>query len=80
MTEHDRIVQIMPAEGWVASFQDEDGEEQLSALTCFALVETDEDGKTYRSVRPMIWSDEGLIDIADEADTFAGLSRISAGE
>jgi len=80
MTENDKIVQIMPAEGWVAAYQDEDGEEQFSALTCFALVESNEDGKTYRTVRPMIWGDEGMIDFADEGDTFTGLSRISAGE
>lgn len=80
MTESDKIVQIMPAEDWVATYQDEDGEEQFSALTCFALVESEEDGKIYRSVRPMIWSDEGMIDFADEADTFVGLSRIPAGE
>ena len=78
MTESDRIVQIMPAEDWVASYEDEDGEEQFSALVCFALVESEEDGKVYRSVRPMIWSDEGMVDFADEDESFAGLSRISA--
>jgi len=80
MTEDDKIVQIMPAEGWVAAFEDEDGEEQIAALTCFALVETEEEGKVYRSVRPMIWSDEGIIDFADEDDTFTGLSRVTAAD
>ncbi|MEK7438845.1 MAG: hypothetical protein AAB150_18400 [Pseudomonadota bacterium] len=80
MTESDKIIQIMPAESWVATYQDEDGEDQVSELVCFALVESEDEGKVYRSVRPMIWGEEGMIDFADEADTFTGLSHISSAE
>ena len=77
MTEVDKIIQIMPAEGWYAKFRDEDGEENYALVVCFAIVETEEEGHLYRSVRPMYSSPEGMIDFADEADSFAGLSHAS---
>lgn len=75
MTEQDKILQIMPAEGWYATYEDEDGETTFSALVCFALVESEEEGKTHRAVRPMSWGSEGYVDFSDEDDTFSGLTR-----
>ena len=45
----DNIIQIIPADGWVAVFE-EAGDESAQSLVCFAVVE--EAGK--RAVRPML--------------------------
>jgi hypothetical protein len=46
----ERILQLLPAEGWEAMFEDEDN----VTVVCFALVEsTDEEGAVSSAVRPM---------------------------
>ena len=67
MTEDDKILQIMSADGWFAVHRGEDDQEALDPVVCFALVEVTEDGKAMRTVRPMSWADD-MIDFSDEAD------------
>ena len=67
----ERILQILPAEGWEAMFEDEDN----VTVICFALVETiDEEGGVSTAVRPMasIGTD---IDFCDDYPNFEGLVR-----
>lgn len=74
MTQDDKILQIIPAEGWFAVHRGENDQEALDPLVCFALVEITEDGKSMRTVRPMSWADD-MVDFSDEADTFSGIVR-----
>ena len=74
MTEDDKILQIIPAEGWLALDDGEDGDNAIEPVVCFALVEMTDEGKQTRMVRPMTWID-GMIDFADESSTFTGIVR-----
>jgi hypothetical protein len=67
----ERILQLLPAEGWEAMFEDEDN----VTVICFALVETvDEEGTVSSAVRPMasIGTD---IEFCDDYPNFEGLVR-----
>lgn len=72
----ENILQIMPAEGWVASFEDEDS----LPLVCFALVEeTDGEGGVATSVRPMA-SMGDTIAFCDEYPNFLGVDKAEADD
>ncbi|MGH8054665.1 MAG: hypothetical protein ACREP4_12180 [Stenotrophomonas sp.] len=70
----DNIIQIIPADGWVAVFE-EHGEESAQTLVCFAVVE--EAGK--RAVRPML-ADGKLISLADTLPNFVRVETLEAFE
>ncbi len=70
----DSIIQIMPAAGWVAVF-DENGEESAQSLVCFALVE----GAQQRAVRPMI-ANGRQISLADTLPGFVRVEELDAFE
>ncbi len=71
MANESKILQIMPADGWSASFEDEDS----VPLVCFALVQdVDENGSPVSSVRPMACVDE-VIGFCDEYETYLGVER-----
>ena len=70
--EHEvKVLQIMPANGWSAVFEDEDN----VPVVCFALVQgIDEEGKTTSDVRPMACIDD-VIEFCDEYDSYLGVVR-----
>ncbi|MCL7714562.1 hypothetical protein [Stenotrophomonas mori] len=68
----ENILQIMPAAGWVAIF-DEGGEESAEAVVCFALVES----AMKREVRAMI-ADGRQIDFADALPNFLRVQELDA--
>ncbi|MBD9535563.1 hypothetical protein IB227_06885 [Stenotrophomonas sp. STM01] len=70
----DNIIQIIPANGWVAVFE-ENGDESAQSLVCFAVVE--EAGK--RAVRPMVANGK-LISLADTLPHFARVEELDAFE
>ncbi|MDA3876610.1 MAG: hypothetical protein PF483_05935 [Halothiobacillus sp.] len=70
-----KILSIMPADDWYALISDEDEGTGYEPLTCFALVQTDEDGEMTTEVRPMIWADTAVA-FADEIEGFMDLERI----
>ena len=54
----EKILQLLPAEGWEAMFEDEDN----VAVVCFALVEsTDEEGAVSSAVRPMASIGDAIV-------------------
>ncbi len=63
--EEEKILQIIPAEGWYAKFKDEPP--LYSKLVCFALIERD----GGRCVVPMNYS--GYIDFCEKTEKFVGL-------
>lgn len=78
MSDQETIIQIMPADGWVAVYE-MDGEESAEPIVCFALVESIEDGIKRRDVRPMC-ADGKLIDFADEAENFVRVEELETFE
>lgn len=70
----DNIVQIMPATGWVAVFEEE-GEESAQSLVCFAVVEE----ANKRAVRPMIANGK-QIGFADVLPHFVRVEELDAFE
>ena len=70
----DIIIQIMPAAGWVAVF-DEDGEESAQGVVCFALVES----AMKREVRAMV-ADGAQIGFADALPNFVRVQELDAFE
>jgi len=70
----DNILQIMPAAGWVAVF-DEDGEESAHAVVCFALVES----AMKREVRAMV-ADGNQIGFADALPNFIRVQELEEFE
>ncbi len=70
----DNIIQIIPADGWVAVFE-ENGEESAQTLVCFAIVE--EAGK--RAVRPMLANGK-VISLADTLPNFVRVEELEAFE
>lgn len=72
----EKILQIMPAEGWVALYEDED----RLPVVCFALMQgVDDEGKTFTAVRPMACMDDE-IDFCDGFPNYLGVERAEAGE
>lgn len=74
MASEEKILQIMPADEWFAIQNDEDDDESLDAVVCFALVESVVDGVVTRTVRPMAWNGSA-IGFADEDESFDGVIR-----
>lgn len=78
MSKQTNILQILPATGWVAVY-DDGGEESAAPLVCFALVETLDGGSKQQDVRPM--SAEGKrIAFADDADNFLRVEELAQFE
>jgi hypothetical protein len=75
MSKQTNILQILPATGWVAVY-DEGGEESAATLVCFALVETVDNGNRQQGVRPMC-ADGKRIAFADEAANFLRVEELS---
>ena len=78
MSSLENILQIMPATGWVAVF-DEDGDESAEALVCFALVESVRNGSTQRDVRPMLANGK-QVSFADAAPNFLRVEELETFE
>jgi hypothetical protein len=78
MSKQTNILQILPANGWVAVY-DESGEESAAALVCFALVETLEGGNKTQAVRPMC-ADGKHITFADDATNFVRVEELAQFE
>lgn len=67
----ERILQLIPAEGWEAMFEDEDN----VTVVCFALVESaDDEGGVSSAVRPMA-SIGDTIEFCDDYPNYEGLVR-----
>ncbi|WP_109126663.1 hypothetical protein [Dyella sp. C11] len=78
MSQQETIIQIMPATGWVAVF-DENGDESAEALVCFALVESVQNGTTRRDVRPMLVNGKE-ISFADAAPNYLRVEELETFE
>jgi hypothetical protein len=78
MSKQANILQILPANGWVAVY-DESGEESAAALVCFALVETLDGGNKTQEVRPMC-ADGKRIVFADDAANFVRVEELAEFE
>ncbi len=66
-----KILQIIPADGWEAMFEDEDS----VPVVCFALVQgTDEQGAATTEVRPMASLGEA-IEFCDDYPNYQGVTR-----
>ncbi|HEX7813742.1 hypothetical protein [Dyella sp.] len=78
MSQQETILQLLPANGWVAVFEDA-GEESAQALVCFALVENTEGGVARRQVRPMC-ADGKHIGFADTAPNFVRVEELAEFE
>ncbi|WNL44711.1 hypothetical protein RKE25_14930 [Dyella sp. BiH032] len=78
MSNLDNIIQIMPAAGWVAVY-DEGGEESAQAIVCFALVESEAGGTRRRSVRPLCADGKAIV-LADEAPNFLRVEELATFE
>lgn len=66
------IVQITPADGWRAIFEEDNGKLRMVGVACFALVELKADtpdGAPARIVRPMVATEDGQI---EDTDAFEG--------
>ena len=75
MGNEDKILQIIPAEGWFALYRNEGQPDEREAVVCFALVETKEErGQIRWDVRPMSWCD-GYVDFCDTISNFSGIVR-----
>ena len=78
MSSQETIIQIMPATGWVAVF-DESGDESAEALVCFALVESVQNGTTRQDVRPMLVNGK-QISFADAAPNYLRVEELETFE
>lgn len=77
MSKPTHILQILPASGWVAVY-DDNGEESAAALVCFALVET-LDGSKVQAVRPMCAEGKQIV-FADDAANFVRVEELAQFE
>ena len=78
MSKPTTILQILPANGWVAVY-DENGEESAATLVCFALTETLDNGNKQQHVRPMC-ADGKRIVFADDAANFLRVEELAEFE
>ena len=74
-----RILQITPADGWIAVFEGDEGEELALPLACFALVELEEGDETSTEVRPMTVEERTVV-FCDEIENFVRIDRIESLE
>lgn len=75
--EDPRILQITPADGWVAIFEGDEGEELALPLACFALVELEEGNDTWTEVRAMTVEERSVV-FCDEIENFVRIDRIES--
>lgn len=75
MSKQTNILQILPATGWVAVY-DEGGEESAAALVCFALTETTDNGSKQQQVRPMCANGKQIV-FADDIAHFLRVEELS---
>lgn len=69
----ERMIQIIPADGWHARYKQDDGKIELSRLQCFALVErTQERGGPEQTVHGMDADVDGHMEYCDEVSNFLG--------
>ena len=73
--ENPRILQITPADGWVAIFEGDEGEGLAMPLACFALVEVEEGNDNWTEVRAMTVEERTVV-FCDEIDNFVRIDRI----
>lgn len=67
----EKILQIIPADGWEAMFEDEDS----VPVVCFALAQsTDEQGAVSTEVRPMVSLGDS-IEFCDDYPNYMGVTR-----
>jgi hypothetical protein len=78
MSKQTNILQILPANGWVAVY-DEAGEESAATLVCFALVETTDGGNKTQAVRPMCADGKHVV-FADDAANFVRVEELAEFE
>ena len=69
MSDEEKILQIIPATGWYATYVGDTEDALLDPVVCFALVETQQNGEILRQVRPM-GMDGKLIELVDTATNF----------
>lgn len=71
----DKILQIIPADGWYAQYRDKKDGLFAEPIICFALVEDDKD--EFRSVVGMIDGGEecGYIEVCSDVSNFTGYTR-----
>lgn len=67
-----KILQIMPAIGWHATYQGDQGIIK-TPLVCWALIEEDENGELYTNVVGM--DAQGHIDFSDDSSNFLGYEK-----
>jgi hypothetical protein len=77
LPEH-KILQIIPANGWVALYNDDKGEtgpaEDGLPVVCFALIQYTQDGHTFQEVRPMTDGGGGIE--VEDCTNYAGVVRL----
>jgi len=69
MADEEKILQIIPAAGWYATYKSDPENTPLDPIVCFALVEMQQNGETWQEVRPM-GTNGKLIELVDSADNF----------
>lgn len=77
MKDNEKILQIIPVEGWLAKYENKGEPTIFEPVVCFALVESFETGETLRTVRPMCWADS-YVEFCDEVNNFTGLINKNA--
>lgn len=72
----ENILQIMPADGWVALYE---GEDSLP-LVCFALMRgVDGEGAEFTAVRPMACIDVDVV-FCDDFPNYLGVDKAESGD
>ena len=84
--EQKKILQIVPAEGWIAWYKDESGTELYQdPLVCWALVEPlpeelrgldNEDPTLYRYVVGIVVDGDGSSEVASDIDNFSRYEKV----
>ena len=72
----EKIVQIIPADNWVTTYQDSEIKEDV---VCFALVEVTTEWETYQEVRAMVQMDLKRIGFNDDCVNFIGIEKKGNG-
>lgn len=70
MEGQEKILQIIPATGWYATYTGDTANDPLDPVVCFALVEIKRNGETWQEVRPM-GTDGSRVDLIDTASNFS---------
>lgn len=79
--EEVKILQIMPAEGWVAVYDGGDEGEMEEPLACFALVQVDyKNGDGLQTEVRGMAPDEKLMAFVEDATNFVTVRRAEEAE